>query len=337
MSDPFPFNTVILGRLSQETIINSKNEVFIDKPGGNLLYTAYGYHLWGSHAGLISRIGQNFPKDWIFGIEQKGFDITGITRAPGDIDARRFYAIQEGQIRIDNPQFYFNDLSLPFPKELLGYSSDQTRLDNRKAGSLFTISPEDIPADYFAARFLLVCPLDFKTHSLVPAFFRSKSGCEVIFHPSRSYLNSSFYHDFPPIIRGATAVIASEQNLLELFLGKSEDIWEIAETIADFGVEIVVVTRENKGYLLFNSRKQNRTIIPAYPSQLIDPIGADNAFCGGFLAGYTNHFEPVRAAQMGSVTASIKIQGSTAEFLLGTLPELALARLEVIQDQTTVC
>jgi len=337
MNDSFKFNSVILGRLTQESIINARNEAFINQPGGNLLYAAYGFHLWGGCAGLISQVGCNYPQDWISILAKRGFDITGITRKQEDIDARRFYAIQGDQIHIDNPQKYFSDLSLPFPRDLLGYSSDQTRLDNRKNLSIFTIKTDDIPSEYLDAGFLLVCPLDFLTHSLIPPFFRSKTGCEVIIHPSRSYLHSSFYYDFPPVVRGASAMIASEENLLNLFLGKLDDIWEIAEAIADFGVQNVVILRKGQGYLLYSGYNHKRMAFPTYPSEAVDPIGVESAFCGGFFAGYVNHLDPVQAVQMGSVTASIKIQGSTPYYLLDTLPELAYARLEVLKDQVREC
>lgn len=337
MNDPFLFNSIILGRLSQETIINSRNEVFINQPGGNLLYAAYGYYLWGERAGLISRVGRNYPQEWVASITDLGFETAGITRKTEDVDARRFYAVQGGQVAIDQPQKFFNDLSLPFPKEMLGYSSGQTLLDNRKSGSFFTVKPEHVPPDYYNAGFLLLCPLDYITHSLIPAFFRAKAGGEVILHPSRSYLNSSFYYDFPPLARGAAAVIASEQNLLNLFLGRLDDIWEIAEAIADFGVQFVVVFKQDQGCLLYDSQSRKRLSLPAYWCEPVDPIGAESAFCGGFFAGYVKHLDPVRAALMGSVTASIKIQGSTAAYLLDAMPELARARLEALQDQVRVC
>lgn len=337
MEGPFPINSIILGRLSQETIINSRNEVFINQPGGNLLYAAYGYLLWGERTGLISRVGRNYPQEWVTSIKDLGFDTAGITRKTDEIDARRFYAVQGGQVAIDNPQKFFNDLSLPFPKDLLGYSSEQTRLNIRNGSSFFTIKPDDVPPDYLNTGFLLLCPLDYITHSLIPAFFRAKSGGEVILYPSRSYLNSSFYYDFPPIARGAAAVIASEQNLLNLFLGRLDDIWEIAEAIADFGVQFVVVLRQDQGCLLYDSRSRKRLSLPSYCCEPVDPIGAESAFCGGFFAGYVKYLDPVRAALMGSITASIKIQGSTAAYLLNAMPELASARLEALQDQVKVC
>jgi len=286
---------------------------------------------------LISRVGSNYPQEWIKSIADFGFDTAGISRKTEEIDARRFYAIKGDQVAIDNPQKYFSDRSLPFPKELLGYSSEQTRLDNRKTASFFTIKPEDVPPDYYNAGFLLICPLDYITHSLIPVFFRAKSGGEVILHPSRSYLNASFYYDFPPIARGAAAVIASERHLLNLFMGRLDDIWEIMEAIVDFGVRFVVVSKQDEGYLLYDSQSRQRLIIPSYCCESVDLVGVESAFCGGFFAGYVSHRDPVRAALMGSVTASIKVQGSTPRYILNALPELARARLDVLQDQVRVC
>lgn len=337
MSEYLPVNAYFMGRLNRETIINLENDVFVDQPGGNLLYTAYSYRLWQKQAGFLAKVSEDFPEEWIKEISQQGFNTKGIKRISGHVDDRRFYAIRSDDIDINNPQKYFNSIGQPFPKNLLGYSSNEVRLDSRKSSSITTIKPEDVPQDYFSARFLFICPLDFISHSLIPAFFRSHSEGEVFFHPSRSYMNTSFFFDFPPLIRGAAGFFTSEKELLDLFTGKSKDTWEIAEWISGFGVGLVVISTNSRGYLLYDGHNQKRYLIPSYPSRVVDPIGVDDAFYGGFLAGYTTQFDPVRAVQMGSISASIKIEGSTARYLLGALPDLAQARLSMIKDQIEIC
>lgn len=337
MTEIVPCSAVFVGRLCRETIINLNDQIIIDHPGGNLLYSAYGYRLWQKNAGLVSKINHDFPQDWVNHINQHGLDTRGISRVTNDIEDRRFFRILPEFIDIDNPQKYFSLLGLPFPKNLLGYTSEPVRLDSRVTSTDLTIKPGEIPEEYLVARFLAVGPLDFMTHSLIPAHFRTQSEVKVFFHPSRSYLNSAFFSDFAPLVRGATCLFASQSEMLDLFSGKSDDIWEIAEWVSGFGVEFIAISQQSKGYLLFDGQYNKRYHIPFYPSQTVDPIGVDDAFFGGIVAGYSLHFDPLQAAMIGSVTASVKIEGSPAEYLIDTLPDLAQARLMMIRDQIQIC
>ena len=102
----------------------------------------------------------------------------------------------------------------------------------------------------------------------------------------------------------------------------------MAETLAGFGCELIVVKREAHGQMLYDASAKKRWEIPAYPARLEDPTGAGNSFCGGFLAGYQKTFDPVQAALYGSVSASLTIEGSGAFHALDAMPGLAQARLD---------
>ncbi len=331
-------NTIICGLLAQETIINFNKEIFINRIGGNLLYTAYSYNLWRKGVGLVSRVGENFSEEWIQEIENNHFNTLGIKRLPLDIDIRAFYAqVSDDEYLTNNPQRFFAELEKPFPKSMLGYTNKVVKLDNRKSGSDLSLRTEDIPLEFTTCPFLYLCPLDFFTHSLVPPLFRTNLNSSVFINPPDSYMHSSFFFDIPPLFRGSTAVITTRKRVEKLFIGRSEDIWEIAEAIANYGVELVVIDAGKEGQYMFDQSSKKKYHIPAYPANVVDTIGANDAFGGGFLAGYTLHFDPKLALLMGNVSASIKVQGSTPDYLLQTMPELTQARLEKMRDKIIEC
>jgi sugar/nucleoside kinase (ribokinase family) len=111
----------------------------------------------------------------------------------------------------------------------------------------------------------------------------------------------------------------------------------MAETLATFGAEIIVITAGADGQYLYERDSHKKYHIPAYPAKIIDTVSASDAFGGGFLAGYATHFDPLQAALMGNVSASIKVEGSTPDYLLHAMPELAQARLENLQNQVKEC
>ncbi len=48
--------------------------------------------------------------------------------------------------------------------------------------------------------------------------------------------------------------------------------------------------------------------VPAVPTNVIDPTGAGNAYCGGFLAGYVQTSDVLTAARYGAVAASFLVE-----------------------------
>ena len=326
-------DAIILGKLNRETIVNRNKELFLDQPGGNLLYTGYGFALWGKTAGLVSRIGSDCPDEWLDDFAKNSLDTLGITKAPANCDSRRYFLVDsKNEVSEENPQKYFSSLNLPLPKVLLGYETDPRIIDNRKQGTEYTIRPENIPDEYLESRFLALCPVDFLTHNMIPAFFRARTGGEVFIHASSGYSHSSFFFDFPSLVNGASMVLISENNSKRLFLGKLDDTWQIAEAIASYGIEIVIVSRKNGGYDTLDAVHKKKYHIPSYPVNIIDPIGVDDAFFGGFLAGYLTSFDPLYASITGSATVSVKNEGSTPKFLLGILKDLLKARVDYIKE-----
>ena len=291
MNDGSSCNLIIIGKLDRETIINRNNEISIDQPGGNLLYTANGFALSGKKAGLVSRISSDIPEDWIDDLRNPNINISGISRIPDNADSRSYFLINsENKIADTNPQKYFSDKNLPLPKSLLGYQSNPLIVDNRRQGSYFTVRPENIPLEYFDSRFLALCPVDFLTHNMIPAYFRSKAGGEVFLHASKGYTHSSFFYDMPSLFNGSSMVLISEENAKRLFLGKSDDLWIISETLASYGVEFIIISIESGGYNLFENGSKKKYHIPCYSVNCIDPVRVDDAFFGGFLGGDFNSF-----------------------------------------------
>lgn len=326
-------DVIILGKLNRETIINRNKDLFLDQPGGNLLYTAYGFSLWGKTAGLVARIGSDCPDEWIDDIAQNSLNTLGITHAPGNCDSRTYFLVDSNnEATKGNPQKYFSDQNLPMPKVLLGYEPNKNVIDNRKQGTDYTIRPENFPEAYLESRCLALCPVDFLTHNMIPAFFRDRTGGEVFIHTSAGYTHSSFFFDFPSLVNGSSMVLISEENAKRLFLGKLDDTWQIAETLASYGIEIVIVSKKNGGYDTLDVLKKKKYHIPSYPVNCIDPIGVDDAFFGGFLAGYLTNFDPLYASIIGSATASVKNEGSTPRFLLGVLKDLLIARVNYLKE-----
>lgn len=333
MNDSGNMQVIIAGHLHRETIINLDGQVFIDLPGGNLAYTSTAYHFWTQGAGLISRVSEDYPEEYIKKFRAIGFDVSGIQRSNLSLESRAFFAlINEEDFDNQNPIKYFSKLKIPLPKLLLGYSkSPSSEMDSRNQSTPFTFHPKDIPESYLDASIAYLGGLDYLSMNFLPPHLRNGSVQNIILKPSSGTLNPSFWYEFSELICGSTVIICTKKTILNLFLGRSENLWEIAQTIANCGVDIVVITCGVDGQILLDRKSQKQWEIPAYPVRVVDYIHASDAFAGGFLAGFRLHFDPLIATLYGNVSASIKIQGSGPFYILGALPALAKSRMDILK------
>jgi len=330
--------TIIIGDIQRETIINLAGNIYLDQPGGSLIYSSSAYRFWLEGPGLVARIGENTPEAYLSQLENIGMNIKGVHRINSHYESRSFYAmINEDQFDTENPVGYFGRLKQPFPKILLGYSGLPFQKENRNQPSPRTLFPEDVPETYWSASMALLGPVDYLSLNMLAPHLRNNSMKTLVIKPSTGTMNPSFWYEFPALVRGCTGLICTQKSALNLFLGKSENLWEIAETIATYGLEYVIITCGAYGQLVYDQLNHSRWQIPAYPVKVIDTVHASDTFAGAFMAGFQKYFDPLKASFYGNIACSIKLEGSGAFYLLDTLPGLANARLEIIKEKVRKC
>ncbi len=326
---------VIAGQLKRDFALIPGGKALVDVPGGNLMYAAAGFGVWEKreHVGLVARVGEDYPREWLAEFNQRGFDIRGIRVLPEAIDLRSFYIYTDLHTRLtEDPAVHFTRLQQPFPKMLLNYARARNTYDSHSQLTQTSLRQSDLPADYMDATSAHLCPIDYLTHTLLPAVLRQNGFTTVTLDPSTGTMTPTFWDDMPALVSGLTAFLPSEDELRTLFHGRSTDLWQMMEAIADYGCEIVVVKRGERGQFVYDRATKAHWEVSAYPARLIDPTGAGDSFCGGFLAGYRRTYDPLQAALYGGISASLTIEGSGVFYALDALPGLAEARLEALKD-----
>lgn len=326
---------VFAGRLSRDYILMPSCEARLDVPGGNVLYAAVGLGVWepDPRPGIVARVGEDYPREWLDRFERWGIDTRGVRILPEAVDVRWFCAYTElSSPNFDDPVVHFARCQLPFPKPLLGYHNPTSHLDSRTQLSPVSLRQADFPPDFLAGSAAHLCPLDLLTHQVVPAVLRQAEITTVTLDPSPGYMNPIYFDDIPALLSGLTAFLPSEEDLRHLFQGRSNNLWEMAEALAAYGCEIIVIKRGENGQFLYDASTRSRWEIPPYPARMVDPTGVGDAFCGGFLAGYRRSYDPLEAVLFGNISASLVIEGSQPNYALGALPGLAEARLEALRQ-----
>jgi sugar/nucleoside kinase (ribokinase family) len=324
---------LIAGQLSREYLLPPTGQPLIDAPGGSLLYAAGGLMVWDKNIGLLARVGEDYPRPWLRTLEKKGLDICGIKILPQSVDVRSFVAYTDMVERSNaSPFTHFARREMTFPKSLLGYQPEVERHEDMRSLNSLQPAALDIPKDYHTARAVHLCPLDFVNQSQLTLALKGGSIGILSLDPSLHYLNPRFWKDLRVVLQGVTIFHPSEEELRNLFWGETHDLWAMAEKLCEYGCEIVVVKRGMRGQMVYDSKSKRRWEIPAYPSRMADPTGAGDAFCGGYLAGFIKTNDPLEAAFYGSVSASLKVEGTGPFYALDVLPGLAEARLGAIRQ-----
>jgi sugar/nucleoside kinase (ribokinase family) len=324
---------VLAGQLRRQYLIPPEGRPLLDVPGGNVLYAAAGARLWADSVSLLGRVGEDYPHDWLKLFQQKGMDPKGIKTMPGPIDSRTFMVYTDSQnFQRTNPVSHFVRLGLTFPKGLLGYQPPRAEQDNRNQANPDSPKLSDIPQDYLVAKAVHLASLDLLTHSLLAPAFRQGGVPIVTIDPGPGYMNANFFDDLRSLLQGVTAFLPSEDEIRNLFWGLTNDLWEMAMTLASFGCEVIVIKCGGRGQYVYERATGKKWEIPAYPAHIIDPTGAGDAFCGGFLAGYASTFDALQAAMQGNISASFSIEGSGAFYPLDSMPGLAQARMHSLSN-----
>jgi sugar/nucleoside kinase (ribokinase family) len=320
---------LVFGQLRREFLLPPSGQARLDVPGGNLLYAAAGLRVWESSIGLIARVGKDYPREWIDQSMAHGFDTRGVKVLEENLDVREFVSYTESfEVSRINPVTQFARREMTFPKSLLGYQPP----DERQAIESGKLIVTDIPDAYLTARGALICPMNLVTQTQLIAGMKRGEVHTFVLEPVAESMMPKARRELPALLNGVTAFLVSQEELKNLFWGETHDLWKMAEWVSMYGPEYVVIKCGARGQLLYDVKTKRKWEIPAYPARLADPIGAGDAFNGGFLSGYCKSYDPVEGVLYGNISASLKVEGSGAYYPLDVIPGLGEARLHVLRD-----
>ena len=108
-----------------------------------------------------------------------------------------------------------------------------------------------------------------------------------------------------PLCEMATVLFGAERDARLLFQFKEEGP-ALAEAVnTQLGCPIVVLTQSEKGALALADGQMHHA--PAFSVQMVDRIGAGDAFVGGFLFAHLNGWPLAEALRWGNAVAALKL------------------------------
>jgi ribokinase len=108
--------------------------------------------------------------------------------------------------------------------------------------------------------------------------------------------------EIAPILARLHAFLPSEVELRAFVPGAG--LADALGAVADSCSGAVAVKLGPEGALVWDRAAGAPVAVPAVRVAALDPTGAGDSFCGGFLAGLVETGDPVQAARFGAVSAS---------------------------------
>jgi len=275
------FDLVTVGHFAIDLITSPK--IACPKPtlGGPPTYVSLAARKLDAKVSVISKVGEDFPDEYVAWLEASGVDLSGLKRVKGAKTTG--FTLKYGekkrrlQLRTLAPPITPQDIS-PFLKA--------------KAVHIAPIANEIFPETIDELRKLT------STLSLDPQGFVRKFNKDGNVSPKR-WANPRVLEKID-IYKSSTDEIRMVTRLTELRPAMKK--------IQDYGAKMVIVTRGLRGSTLLY--KGNFYDIPACkPRAIRDPTGAGDAFIGAFLAEYIQGKEPPWCACIGSAAASFVTEG----------------------------
>lgn len=281
------FDLVTVGHFAIDYIRSPR--IASPKPtlGGPPTYVSLAAAKLGAKVSVISKVGEDFSKDYVKWLKNNKIDLSGLKRVRGASTTQFVIKYQEGwkrklQLKARAPPITANDL----PYSLQAKAVHVAPIANELSEELVTKLRK-------ATRILTLDPQGF-----VRGFDR-KGNVSLKCWRGQSVLEQ-------------VDVYKSSLNEIEAVTG-TNNLQLATRRIGDYGVKIVIVTRGMHGSTMFFDNKLYN--IPAYASKtVLDPTGAGDAFSGAFLAEYVRGKEVLWCACVGSASASFVVEGGPERF-----------------------
>ncbi len=269
-----------------------------------------------------------------------GLDTGALVKLPDLQDHRTFFAYTPDGKRDDtNPAQHFARIGEPLPKALQTYMHSTPQQDSADEYEPLAIRPSDWPSDFNNIAAVHLAPLPLASHLHIPSMLRDKGIQFITVDPGERYMIPERISSIRALLPQIDVFLPSSMEVRSL-LGDEITLTQAAEIFNMWGVPLVVIKIGSKGILLFDSNNGQCFHLPPYhqpdDQRVIDVTGAGDAFCGGFIVGLAKTANPLQAARMGLVSASLVIEGYGVVFALESCRKVALDRLQALKSRRQV-
>jgi ribokinase len=328
---------VAVGGLTVDNVIAADGTVGLEKSGGNGAYAAVGALMWVQRVGLVSCAVESYPRDTLDRLQAGGVDLGGVAWSAERLSSCHWFIYDGTGTRDDSlasPPGALADAGFPTdrltPGDLARWRAVLAARDapDEISYSEFRVRnpliPAQIPADWRDVRGVHLAPSMPEVMLAMLDHFGPGGG--VITADPGWQLGERTLDEIAPILARLDAFLPSEVELQALVPGAG--LTDALAVLAARCPGAIAVKLGPRGVLVWDRAARAPIPVPAAPARTLDPTGAGDSFCGGFLAGLVETGDPVMAARYGAISAAQIVERFGADGALPANRAAARAALE---------
>ena len=268
---------IVAGNLSLDDTVTGEASV-PEAPGGDALYASLGVLDWGGTPILLTLVGRDYPRAHLSRMRAAGIDVTHVRETEG-------------------PTVHYRVTYTPDGSRTFEWVGPEERL--------FLTSPEsDDYVDVRSADWLHVAAMPIQAQEVAVASARS-AGMPISLDPHEEFV-VGFEERLRALVEDVVFMPSElEARLLFPDLRGSDPIdfaLDAAERLDEWGPRMTAVKLGPLGSVV---RTEGRSVhVPAVEVPIVDPTGAGDAYCGGFVVGWLVTGSAVVAAACGTISAA---------------------------------
>lgn len=278
-------NFLIIGPLTRDRIVK-KGSVY-ESIGGAVYYQSAVFSEIGIDNTVVTTLAEK-DKDLIHNLQGATEVIPIFT--PETMEFENIYPDDNPNHRIQRSCIPDNSINI--------YDLRNINFEDFNALLLSPLSPADIPLN----------TLKYLSEEGIPiylgaqGYLRHQEKCKVVLNPWKDYKNFLMYANF----------LFLDEMEARIILGRStESCEEITRILSNFGPEEVIITRGDRGALIYSSKDSKHGIykIPAFPpSQIVDPTGLGDTFMAAYAVKKLDTDDPEECGIFAAKISSLKME-----------------------------
>ncbi len=300
---------VTVGGIVLDTVLSADGDLNERGCGGNALYSAAGARLWNPGIAVLGRAAQDFPESYLEAFAQAGVDVSAVRRLQGVAERHSSVGYDENGQRTDyDAKPTSGDEARSRDGDPVGPFSYGI---NPKSAiePVFDPMPSDLPQHFWGARSFHIAPMSYSAQLAFAAALNRRQVPFTI-DPGRNVTSD----EIRTLLELTPVFLPSEEDMVRMF--GTTDLDRILEQLASVRPPVVVAKLGRQGSIVYDTHSERRLHVPVYPTQAKDPTGAGDAYCGGFLAGWTETGDVFEAALWATVSASFVVEAFDARYAL---------------------
>src|ERR1700730_10134396 len=295
---------IIVGQVTIDDVVPATPGAWKRQIGGSSLYALAGARLWldASRIALLARVGRDYPFDVERLLRGVGLRHIALPSFPGEHLVEWLIYEADGSRR-----------SLPRNPGLLDVGAEGSSSFQPYLQRLLDIAPtaEQIPATWLPAAALHLCPQAGSRHRDSLRELRNSIRW-ISTDPSPHYSRSLDPVNLAQFLEGATAFLPSAPELRPLL--QHHEPPALALLLHRLGIAEVVLKRGAEPIVLAHHDAVQS--VPITSTQIVDPTGAGDSFCGAYAACRLLGHEPLEAASRAARSAALIVGCSGFESAL---------------------